>query len=106
MKGQEEVHIRAPVVISDAGIFNTYQTLLPRELQALPGQNRACSRSVFRHLIADRCSCATEIQKQLSLMKNGEGGLSIFLGLSGTKEELGLKADNYWIFTENNFDEL
>lgn len=41
MKGQEEVRIRAPVVISDAGIFNTYQTLLPRELQALPGQNRA-----------------------------------------------------------------
>lgn len=37
MKGQEEVHIRAPVVISDAGIFNTYQTLLPRELQAMPG---------------------------------------------------------------------
>lgn len=60
----------------------------------------------YSHLIADRCSCATEIQKQLSLMKNGEGGLSIFLGLSGTKEELGLKADNYWIFTENNFDEL
>lgn len=41
MKGQEEVHIRAPVVISDAGIFNTFQTLLPKELQAMPGQNRA-----------------------------------------------------------------
>lgn len=40
------------------------------------------------------------------MMKNGEGGLSIFLGLDGTKEDLGLKADNYWIFTENNFDEL
>lgn len=39
-------------------------------------------------------------------MKNGEGGLSIFLGLAGTKEELGLKADNYWIFSENNLDEL
>lgn len=39
-------------------------------------------------------------------MKNGEGGLSVFLGLTGTKEELGLKADNYWIFTENNLDEL
>lgn len=39
-------------------------------------------------------------------MKNGTGGLSIFLGLTGTKEELGLKADNYWIFSENNFDEL
>uniref|UniRef100_A0A4W6FJX5 All-trans-retinol 13,14-reductase n=1 Tax=Lates calcarifer TaxID=8187 RepID=A0A4W6FJX5_LATCA len=83
MKGQEEVHIRAPMVISNAGIFNTYQKLLPKELQAMP-----------------------EIQKQLSMMKNGEGGLSVFLGLTGTKEELGLKADNYWIFTENNFDEL
>lgn len=40
------------------------------------------------------------------MMKNGEGGLSVFLGLTGTKEELGLKADNYWIFTENNLDEL
>lgn len=46
------------------------------------------------------------IQKQLSMVKHGEGGLSIFIGLNGTKEELGLKADNYWIFSENNFDEL
>ncbi len=34
------------------------------------------------------------------------GGLSIFIGLDGTKEELGLKADNYFIFPENNLDEL
>ncbi|CAL9692988.1 unnamed protein product [Knipowitschia caucasica] len=83
MKGQEEVHIRAPMVISDAGIFNTYQKLLPKELQAMPA-----------------------IQKQLSLMKNGEGGLSVFVGLDGSTEEFGLKADNYWIFKENNLDEL
>lgn len=38
MKGQEEVHIRAPIVISNAGIFNTYQKLLPKELQATPGK--------------------------------------------------------------------
>ena len=50
--------------------------------------------------------CVAAIQEQLGMMKNGEGGLSIFLGLTGTKEELGLKADNYWIFAENNFDEL
>lgn len=37
MKGQEEVHVHAPMVISNAGIFNTYQTLLPKELQAMPG---------------------------------------------------------------------
>ncbi|KAG7459743.1 hypothetical protein MATL_G00213950 [Megalops atlanticus] len=83
LKGQEEVHIHAPVVISNAGLFNTYQQLLPKELQALPA-----------------------IQAQVNMMKNGAGGLSIFLGLNGTKEELDLKADNYWIFTENNLDEL
>nr|XP_029481133.1 all-trans-retinol 13,14-reductase-like [Oncorhynchus nerka] len=83
MKGQEEIHVHAPMVISNAGIFNTYQKLLPKELQAMPA-----------------------IQKQLGMMKNGAGGLSIFLGLTGTKEDLGLKADNYWIFTEHNLDEL
>lgn len=40
MKGQEEVHIRAPMIISNAGIFNTYQKLLPKELQAMPGKKR------------------------------------------------------------------
>ncbi|XP_026216558.1 all-trans-retinol 13,14-reductase-like [Anabas testudineus] len=83
MKGQEEIHIHAPMVISDAGIFNTYQKLLPEDLQAMPA-----------------------IQNQLSMMKHGEGGLSFFIGVTGTKEELGLKADNYWIFTENNLDDL
>lgn len=38
MKGQEEVHVRAPIIISNAGIFNTYQKLLPKELQAMPGK--------------------------------------------------------------------
>lgn len=40
------------------------------------------------------------------MVRHGEGGLSIFIGLNGTKEDLGLKADNYWIFADNNFDEL
>ncbi|KAJ8344853.1 hypothetical protein SKAU_G00290460 [Synaphobranchus kaupii] len=83
MKGQEEVHIHAPMVISNAGLLNTYQQLLPKELRALPA-----------------------VQTQMNMMKNGVGGLSMFLGLNGTKEELGLKADNYWIFSENNLDEL
>ncbi|XP_066498154.1 all-trans-retinol 13,14-reductase [Hoplias malabaricus] len=83
MKGHEEVHVNAPIIISDAGIFNTYQQLLPKEVQTMPA-----------------------IQKQLSLVKHGMGGLSVFLGLDGTKEELGLDAKNYWIFPENNLDEL
>ncbi|TRY59607.1 hypothetical protein DNTS_003890, partial [Danionella cerebrum] len=83
LKGQEEVHVHAPIVISDAGLFNTYQSLLPKEVQALPA-----------------------IQKQLSMVKHGDGGLSVFIGLDGTKEELGLKADNFFIFYDNNLDDM
>ncbi|XP_046722843.1 all-trans-retinol 13,14-reductase-like [Silurus meridionalis] len=83
MKGQDEAHVHAPIVISDAGIFNTYQQLLPKEVQTRP-----------------------EIQKQLSMLKHGDAGLSIFIGLDGTKDELGLKSNNYWVYCENNLDEL
>jgi len=33
-------------------------------------------------------------------VKSGVGALSLFVGLNGTKEELGLKAQNVWAFTE------
>lgn len=39
LKGQEEVHIHAPMVISNAGLYNTYEKLLPKELQAMPGRS-------------------------------------------------------------------
>lgn len=40
------------------------------------------------------------------MVQHGDGGLSIFIGVDGTKEELGLKAENFFIFPENNLDEL
>ncbi|XP_068776646.1 all-trans-retinol 13,14-reductase [Struthio camelus] len=82
-KGQDVVNVFAPVVISDAGIFNTYERLLPAEARALPG-----------------------IQSQLRLVKHGEGGFSIFVGLNGTKEELGLESTNYFIYPGNDLDEM
>ncbi|XP_041029440.1 all-trans-retinol 13,14-reductase-like [Carcharodon carcharias] len=82
-KGEEEINLFAPIVISDAGIINTYEKLLPRELQSKP-----------------------VIQAQLSMVQHGIGGFSVFVGLNGSKEELGLKASNYWFFQENNLDEL
>lgn len=45
MKGQEEVHVHAPIVISNAGIFNTYQQLLPKEVQTRPGERERNSRN-------------------------------------------------------------
>ncbi|XP_072927707.1 all-trans-retinol 13,14-reductase-like isoform X2 [Hemitrygon akajei] len=46
------------------------------------------------------------IQALLSSLHHGVGGLSVFVGLNGTAEELGLKAANYWFFKENDIDEL
>lgn len=37
-RGMEEVKVLASVVISDAGVFTTYQKLLPPEIQAKPGK--------------------------------------------------------------------
>ncbi|XP_059812531.1 all-trans-retinol 13,14-reductase-like isoform X2 [Hypanus sabinus] len=82
-KGEDEINLFAPIVISDAGVFNTYEELLPREVQSKPA-----------------------IQALLSSLHHGVGGLSVFVGLNGTAEELGLKAANYWFFEENDIDEL
>ncbi|XP_030819967.1 all-trans-retinol 13,14-reductase [Camarhynchus parvulus] len=80
-KGQDSVDILAPVVISDAGIFNTYERLLPAEARALP-----------------------EIQSQLHMLAPGEGGFTVFVGLSGSREELGLEPINYFMFPGNDLD--
>uniref|UniRef100_A0A8D0H4S7 All-trans-retinol 13,14-reductase n=1 Tax=Sphenodon punctatus TaxID=8508 RepID=A0A8D0H4S7_SPHPU len=77
-KGQDLVNIFAPVVISDAGIFNTYERLLPAETRNLPG-----------------------LQAQLSMLQHGIGGFSLFIGLNGSKEELGLEAKNYYVYPTN-----
>ncbi|NWI46891.1 RETST reductase, partial [Picathartes gymnocephalus] len=80
-KGQDSVDIFAPVIISDAGIFNTYEKLLPAEARALP-----------------------EIQSQLGMVTHSEGGFTVFVGLSGSREELGLEATNYFMFPGNDLD--
>ncbi|XP_065255539.1 all-trans-retinol 13,14-reductase [Emys orbicularis] len=81
-KGQDLVNVFAPIVISDAGIFNTYERLLPAEIRTLP-----------------------DIQAQLRMVDHGLSGLSVFIGLKGSKEELGLEGINYFIYSHQNLDE-
>ncbi|NWS64111.1 RETST reductase, partial [Chunga burmeisteri] len=82
-KGQDLVNIFAPVIISDAGIFNTYERLLPAEARALP-----------------------EIQSQLHTATHGEGGFTVFVGVNGSREELGLEPTNYFMYPGNDLDEI
>uniref|UniRef100_A0A8D0L8F9 L-amino-acid oxidase n=1 Tax=Sphenodon punctatus TaxID=8508 RepID=A0A8D0L8F9_SPHPU len=80
---KEEVKVYAPIVISDAGIFNTFGKLLPSEIRSKP-----------------------EIQSRLSMVQHGMGSFLVFVGLQGTKEELGLKSSNYWIYWHNDMDTM
>ncbi|XP_041736774.1 inactive all-trans-retinol 13,14-reductase-like [Coregonus clupeaformis] len=82
-KGQEEVEVLAPVVISNAGIFNTFEKFLPPEIQAKP-----------------------DIQALLGRMQHGMGSFLVFVGLDGTKEELGITSMNYWMYKDNDLDTL
>ncbi|KAF6021803.1 RETSAT [Bugula neritina] len=77
-KGEGPVEIRAKIVISAAGVPNT--------LKMLPAA--AAEKSVLSELMGD------------GSVKSGVGAFSLFVGLRGTTEELGLKAQNLWAFTD------
>ncbi|XP_076007890.1 inactive all-trans-retinol 13,14-reductase-like [Genypterus blacodes] len=81
-KGVEEVEVRAPVVVSNCGIFNTLQTLLPPEIQDKPA-----------------------VQDRLKTMKHGRGSFLVFSGFDGTTEELGLTSTNFWLYKNNDMDQ-
>ncbi|XP_069543493.1 all-trans-retinol 13,14-reductase-like isoform X3 [Brachyistius frenatus] len=83
LKGHEEMEVHAPVVISNAGIFNTFQKFLPRQIQH-----------------------KQEVQSLLGMVRHGMGSFLVFVGLDGTKEELGIVSTNFWMYKDNDLDPL
>ncbi|HSQ64877.1 MAG TPA: NAD(P)/FAD-dependent oxidoreductase [Polyangiaceae bacterium] len=73
--------VRAPVVISDAGMANTFGQLVP-------------AASVPR--------AATEA---LSRVSASVGHMCLYLGFEHTDEELGLSGTNLWIYPDGDHDE-
>ena len=80
-QGHTVYEILAPLVISDAGVHNTFESLLPKE---------AVKKFKLKQL--------------LKRVRHGFGLMSVFIGLDGTKEELGLKASNTWAFRDADLD--
>ncbi|XP_021233748.1 putative all-trans-retinol 13,14-reductase isoform X2 [Numida meleagris] len=80
---EEEVEIRARVVISDAGIFNTFGKLLPAPLRIHPA-----------------------IRSRLDMVQHGMGSFLVFVGLRGSAAELDLPATNFWIYPHNDLDTM
>uniref|UniRef100_A0A8C5D286 All-trans-retinol 13,14-reductase-like n=1 Tax=Gouania willdenowi TaxID=441366 RepID=A0A8C5D286_GOUWI len=83
LKGQEEIEVRAPVVISNAGIFNTFQKFLPQHIQE-----------------------KAEVSSLLGRVRHGMGSFLVFVGLDGTKEELNIVSTNFWMYKDNDLDSL
>ncbi|XP_022360086.1 all-trans-retinol 13,14-reductase isoform X2 [Enhydra lutris kenyoni] len=80
-KGQVLVNICCPIVISDAGLFNTYKYLLPENARCLPG-----------------------VKQQLEMVRPGLGAFFVFISLRGTKEDLGLQSTNYFVCFDTDLD--
>uniref|UniRef100_A0A8C3XH75 All-trans-retinol 13,14-reductase n=1 Tax=Cyanoderma ruficeps TaxID=181631 RepID=A0A8C3XH75_9PASS len=81
--GQEELEIRAPLVISDAGLFNTFGKLLPPHVRSHPG-----------------------VRSRLAMVRPGMGSFLVFVGLRGSAAELGLPPTNFWIYPHNDLDAM
>lgn len=75
--------VHAPLVISAAGIYNTFETFLS-DKEAIPDKALLKTKAV----------------------RHGFGAMSVYVGLKGTKEDFRLKASNVWAFTDNDLDKI
>ncbi|XP_073701213.1 inactive all-trans-retinol 13,14-reductase-like [Garra rufa] len=81
--GGKDFEVRAPVIISSAGMFTTFKKLLPPEIQANP-----------------------EAQTYLNTLKPGKGFFEVFAGFNATTEELGISSMSMRLYKSNNMDEM
>jgi all-trans-retinol 13,14-reductase len=75
--------IRAPIVVSDAGVSNTFGQLLP-------------------HDVAERAG----LLEALTRVSPSLGHLCLYLGFEQTPEELGLPRHNLWIYPHDDYDAI
>lgn len=68
-------------VISSAGVYNTFERLLPA--------------AIVRQQGYDRC---------LQQVKPSSAHLGVYIGLRGSAGELGLPKTNFWIYPDNDYD--
>lgn len=78
-KSGNDAVLRAPMIISGAGLYNTFQRLLPPQVAAKSYYSKLCS----------------DLKPSLAAM-------NIFIGLDASNEELGLGTQNTWSFTNRD----
>jgi len=78
--GKRQLEFRAPVIVSDAGAWNTFKRFLPEE--AIP-------------------FCA-----DLKTLPDGLEAVELFLGLKRDPREMGFQGENYWIFSSFDHNQM
>jgi all-trans-retinol 13,14-reductase len=78
--GTEIEEYYAPVIISDAGAFNTYTKLIPE-------------------------GYATAQREKITAFPKGYSTLILFLGLKDSPESLGFHGENHWLYTGYDHDQ-
>jgi all-trans-retinol 13,14-reductase len=53
-------------------------------------------------LLPEEVSKKSPLWPLIHTLKPGIGCINVFIGLRGTAEELGLRAENLWIFTDSS----
>jgi phytoene dehydrogenase-like protein len=74
--------IRAPLVISNAGVLNTFNKLLPQT-----------------------SSHYQEYQQSLQTIEPSMASLCLYIGIQDTAENLGLPKSNFWIYPSEHYEE-
>ncbi|WP_444923889.1 phytoene desaturase family protein [Microbulbifer sp. DLAB2-AF] len=82
LRMSDGTEIEAPVVISGAGVFNTFEKLLPQSASERLGYLR-----------------------DLKTVTPSMSHLCLYIGLEKTAEELQLPKTNYWLYTSENYEE-
>lgn len=73
--------IRAPIVISNAGVFNTFGKLLPEKVAKQSGY-----------------------LKKLDTVKRSMASLGMYIGIQDTAENLNLPKTNYWLYNSEDYE--
>ncbi|KAL2078667.1 hypothetical protein ACEWY4_026352 [Coilia grayii] len=78
-----EVEVKAPIVISNCGLFNTFKNLLPPQIS-------------MKH----------DIQERLHRVKPGKGSFMVFCGFDATAEQLDIGPTNIRLYKDNDMNKM
>ena len=82
VKMADDTIIKAPLIISNAGAFNTYQKLLPKKVSQQYGYDQ-----------------------KLKSIKRSCTNVGLFIGLKESAESLQLPKTNFWVYLDEHHDE-